>query len=315
MLAAGRHDALRRWQRPWLAPDPTAAPSSHADPDLPPGGPSDTVPHAPRWRTRPGRHAWLLAALLLLLAALLAALLMSGATLCACERAADCAAGAPVATDPAKVRLELPTDAIFDYKMAVPYHETLLANRLKRMFARFEGIRIMSVEGHTDPIGSTADNDELGRQRAETVRGAIATLVQQARPGHFTRDPLPGKALRGGPKEDDADVWRACYDRFQLRVAEPHFRPLRNLGPAQNPDRRPPCTAQASGTGHVYPACAGMYDSEIEPDLRVYARQAENFRELTACLSPMRHVVVLMSYERQLPPRAAVPAEEGIHRE
>lgn len=306
MLAAGRYEALRAWQNAWQEKDTTSRGEKSR---------KDGVSSIDR--SLPGRDRWFIVSLLLLIGALISALVSSRLQICNCEKTGDCVSRDPVSTPPPStpsttkpplpppapkpVRLELATDAIFDYKMPGTYHPAVLRSHLRNLFQRFEGIQIVRVEGHTDPIGSTADNKKLGRMRTETVLKAIGELITKAKAGQFANAELPQYAVSAGPQAEDVDVWRYCFDRFQLKVAEPQFRPLRNLSASLNPDKRPSCTAENAKAGTRYPACAGPYDRTIPRDLKVYARQAENFREMTSCLSPMRHVVVVISYDRQVP--------------
>jgi hypothetical protein len=304
MLASGRYEALRKWQKAWQDKD-TTSPNELVRED----GVSSID------RPLPGRDRWFIVALLLLIVALVSGLVLTRLQTCNCGTTRDCASPSPVTIpppaktpttqppppNPKPVRLELATDAIFDYKMPGTYHPAVLRSRLRSLLQRFEGIQIVRVEGHTDPIGSTDDNKTLGRMRAETVLKAIGALINDAKAGQFASAELPPHAASAGPQAEDVDVWRYCFDRFQLKVAEPRFRPLRNLSASLNPDKRPPCTAENAKAGTGYPACAGPYDKTIPRDLKVYARQAENFREMTSCLSPMRHVVVVISYDRQVP--------------
>jgi hypothetical protein len=302
MLAAGKYDALRDWQGPWL---------HRAEEDQGDATEVDGELDGSRGRTWAEREMWFWAALLLLTAALLSAIAAPWLGWCS-ERGGEVVTYPPTSppppptTEKPRTRLELSTDAFFDYKRSDTYHPAVLRSRLRSLFSRFEGIEVVSVSGHTDPIGSTADNQALGAARATTIVGAIRDVAKTARTGQFADSHIPTRDAGDGASGEDAEVWRYCYGTFQVSIADPRFRPLRELDRARNPDRRPACTGQSTAgvTRSGYPACAGPYDKVIPAGLKVYARQAENFREITSCLSPMRHVVVNITYDRQVSPQS-----------
>lgn len=296
MIAAGEYGALKAWQRPWLGQDDEDQREETVG-----VGELDSA----RRRVWAEREVWLWAALALLTASLLCALATPWLGWCSEPGGGLVIEPRPPDQKP-RARLELSTDAFFDYKKSDTYHPAVLRSRLRSLFSRFEGIEVVSVSGHTDPIGATADNQALGAARAATIVNAIREVAKAAKPGQFTDSPIPTRDAGDGASGEDADVWGYCYSTFQVSITAPRFRPLRELDRARNPDRRPSCTGQptAAVSRSGYPACAGPYDKVIPAGLKVYARQAENFREITACLSPMRHVVVNITYDRQVSPQS-----------
>lgn len=78
-----------------------------------------------------------------------------------------------------------------------------------------DGARV-SIDGHTDSIGSDRDNQVLSEERAE----AVAAIVEKARPdlrldvtGHGEKDPV---ASNGTPENDDP-AGRAKNRRVEIR--------------------------------------------------------------------------------------------------
>ena len=200
----------------------------------------------------------------------------------------------------------LSADLIFDFNMwepRSPVHRDKLQADLRSLLREFDGIRVRAVVAHTDPIGSTVDNRLLGQRRAASIRQLLAEIVQNPeRPGkQFAADPLPPDQATDGPSGDDTDAafWRACFDQYYLRVPVA-YRPLVDLARKKNSDNRVPCSQ--AGTGDTYPACArpAVPGPGIRPS-RGYAQRAEALRELTACIAPMRHVLIQFSYDSVLP--------------
>lgn len=274
------------------------------------GAPSALLPSAPNkdedGAAAPGlgRLFWQLLALgaLLLLAALLAGWIASRSAACDCDVP-------PVPGDgPTVETANLSADLLFDYKMSQPRsdaHRAKIVADLRGLFHEFDGIRIVGVAAHTDPIGSTKDNRTLGQARASTIRGLIAGIIAQPeREGQFAPDPMPPDQAPDGPGREDAPYWKTCFTQYQLNIPKLE-RPLINLNPLKNTDNRVSCSNASADV--VYPACARPDVPKFGQRLgRGYAQRAENLRELTGCLAPMRHVLIRFSYVRL----ALVPDEK-----
>lgn len=201
--------------------------------------------------------------------------------------------------DPGTSTLTLSTDTLFDYNRAKPIsdeHEARLAASIGAYMSQFGGVRILRISAHTDPIGGAAKNRELAVARAAYVEGMLQRLAQSPKFGPIFKANAPPATVANseGPGAEDADIWRACASRFQYGP-EKADRPLVDLSAVLNTDQRPLCSKSGpdSGTGGRYPACA-------RPDGPFKPVAAENFRELTACLAPMRHVLVEFEHERQV---------------
>ena len=237
---------------------------------------------------------WLVLAFgaLLLLAALLAGWIASRSPVCGCSKDPG----------PGIETVNLSADLLFDFKMSQPrsdVHRAKIVSDLRGLFHDFHGIRIVAVAAHTDPIGGTQDNQALGRARAATIRHLIADLINhKERDGQFAGDPLPPDQVTDGPGRDDAPFWRTCFTQYQLNVPKAQ-RPLVDLRPSKNTDHRVPCSQAGASDPYPYAACArpDVPNPRQRPG-RGYAQRAENLRELTACLAPMRHVQIQFSYQR-----------------
>lgn len=283
MLAADDYHGLREWQRAWR--------QTH---HLPPPGPEPALPPSPparRHKATDGRAAaWLIAALVLLLLSLLLYLTLGGR--CGHAGVPRCASQAVLATD-----------MLFGYNENAPQSNEGMGKeygRLYQLFGALHGVELVALEAHTDPIGATEENRQLGRDRVTTVRHMLTRLVVE--PGLKTRfrspviPPVPRDA---GPHSNDAGIWKYCFTRFHLKVADREFAPLRNLRPELNPDNRPQCddVSSAMPPGGKYPACGSPYEKTIAETDAIYSIRAENFRKLTSCLAPMRYVTIHFNYD------------------
>ena len=252
---------------------------------------------------RPGGFFWLALALgaLLLLAALLAGWIAGHSSACACK---PTVIDRSVTITPTVTTASLSTDLVFDFKMSQPRpgaHTDKLVSDLRQLFQSFGGIRITGVSAHTDPIGGTTDNQVLAKARATAIGGLIVGIIAQPdRPGQFVSDKVPIEQADGpGQVPADARFWDFCFTKYYLNVHEAQQQPLVDLRPSKNTDHRVPCSQVSKAGGYPYPACA-------VPDVpgpghrpqRGYAQRAENLRELTTCLAPMRHVLINFSYDR-----------------
>ena len=268
--------------------DPNEA--SDDPPTLPYGAP--TVP-----------LAWPLVAALLFVSALIAWWAAHNSTCCTTTSTTTNPDPIYFDTPRGRTTVNLSADLIFDFgkdQPRSPAHAEKLIASLKDLFREFDGIRIVSVAAHTDPIGGTADNVALGQRRAATIRAIIAGLIATPeRPDQFGPDPMPPDSVPDGPNKGEAYFWQTCFKQYVLDV-KPSFQPLVDLRADKNSDKRVLCST-ASETD-VFPACARR--EKPRPQARIsyaYVEQAEGLREMTACLAPMRHVAIRFSYKRLIP--------------
>ncbi|WP_242140788.1 hypothetical protein [Sphingomonas sp. TREG-RG-20F-R18-01] len=205
--------------------------------------------------------------------------------------------------------VELSTDMIFDYDRPKAgeegwrssFHEANAINQLRNLFSGFGGIVIKSISAHTDPIGGKQKNEILGSRRATEVARLIDKIKTEQRSDiSFLGQPSAvSNVTTSGPTPHDSDFWKFCFGKYYL--SQPLARPLQDLDARFNDDRRMPCHLAKADT--IYPACARI--DVPKPNRRPsvgYAQAAENLRELTECLAPMRHVAITFSYQRLLPP-------------
>jgi hypothetical protein len=103
-----------------------------------------------------------------------------------------------------------------------------------------------------------------------------------------------------GPSKGDHAIWRACFEEYFLRVT--NDRPLVDLDPSDNPEGRVPCSRADVNTGSDgrFPACARLMLPERKEKVPPgYPLAADRLREMTACLAPMRHVLIEFKYQRE----------------
>ncbi len=213
--------------------------------------------------------------------------------------------------DPVPDREEVSTDLVFDYNRGQSYspqHEEQMDRYLTDMFADYDEIEITQIVAHTDPIGSEQRNRDLAQQRADYIRRAIERVAQAKKlASRFKTAKLPAEiVVAKGPSAGDHIFWKACFDKFYL--SQPADRPLENLAP-ELAGNRPACSTSTvdNGKDGNFPACRRILPGDASRStIGAFAKRQENFRELTACLAPMRHVVVSFNRAR-LPPEAKCP--------
>lgn len=198
---------------------------------------------------------------------------------------------------------EVSTDLIFDYNQDQSYsdeHKRKMDRQLADLFGDYDEIEIIRIVAHTDPVGSTERNLGLARRRGDFIRDSLARVAQSPQlKSKFQKDVAPvGIVYPHGPSGEDSPYWRACYARFYS--ADPAKRPLEQLDRALV-GNRPACSAASPDMGKdgIYPACRGLRPSDAGrmSGPRFWQRM-ENFREMAACLAPMRHVVVQFNRAR-----------------
>jgi outer membrane protein OmpA-like peptidoglycan-associated protein len=301
LIYRGDFQGLRDWQAGWK-PDS----KSEIEPTIPVSSPSAHF-SAPLF----------VGGLILLMFAILAFVAASVSGACDCTYpATPSLTTPPTPPTPPTFTFDLPTDTLFDYNRSAPYgpaQEALLSLQLSGLFSRFTGIAVTNIDAHTDPIGDSNGNKALGIARAQSVLDRIHTLMQKpSLRSHFATQDLPKAPLNPGPNQQDGLIWHDCFDAFQVKQ-DPRFKPLEDLDSEHNPEGRPPCrTARSSSLNpSAFPACRAPYqayfvkDNIIRPnqdvfDNKISIGKAENFRELTSCLAPMRHVVIVFTYTGQV---------------
>lgn len=214
--------------------------------------------------------------------------------------------------------VELSSDLVFDYNTYEPIspaHRDKLKTQLAKLFSQFYDIQIISIQGHTDPIGATADNQLLGERRAQFIGKLIKEIMDaHVRKGQFSDLKVPVKTTGNGPHGSDFAIWSACFREFNLRPQEDQrSRPLVNLPPKKK-DNRVQCDeadADTGANGAPYPACARAPIPKPGSALnRNYAYRAERVREMIACLAPMRHVEINFKSTR-VPPESVAAVKGG----
>ena len=70
--------------------------------------------------------------------------------------------------------------------------------KLQNVFAEIakRGVAEIVITGHTDPVGSDKENDELSLNRAQTVERIFKDLEEQARPAHDHQRQIAGHAAK-----------------------------------------------------------------------------------------------------------------------
>jgi outer membrane protein OmpA-like peptidoglycan-associated protein len=131
----------------------------------------------------------------------------------------DTAGDSSVAESPGHVELTLGTDVLFAFGKA---DLTPAANqRLKQVADRIrtQAKGVVSVDGHTDSVGSAADNLALSQRRAQAVHAALAALLTGTAvtfevTGHGEAKPVaPNTKANGG----DNPSGRAKNRRVEIR--------------------------------------------------------------------------------------------------
>jgi outer membrane protein OmpA-like peptidoglycan-associated protein len=124
-----------------------------------------------------------------------------------------------VAESPAQVELTLGTDVLFAFGKA---ELTRAANRRLKQVAdriRRQAKGVVRVDGHTDSVGSEADNLVLSQRRARAVHTALAALLSDDPVsfrvgGHGEDDPVARNTTADG---DDNPAGRAKNRRVEIR--------------------------------------------------------------------------------------------------
>ncbi|WP_328418153.1 OmpA family protein [Micromonospora sp. NBC_00389] len=118
-----------------------------------------------------------------------------------------------------RVELTLGADVLFAFGKAdlSPAAHQRLAQIADRIRQQAKGV--VRIDGHTDGIGDPADNQELSRRRAETVRVALAVLlagvpVTMQAAGHGESEPI---AVETTPQGRDVPAGRAKNRRVEIR--------------------------------------------------------------------------------------------------
>lgn len=215
----------------------------------------------------------------------------------------------PTGTDTKKTTLSFDTDMLFEYNRSTPVSDThtLKAKQnLSRLLSQYRDIQSIGLSAQTDPIGSEIFNSTLAKNRAEFVREMLEEISAQSPPGVFLERAVPIKLLgESQPNQADYELWNRCFRKFQLEVPN---KPLEDLPADRNPRNRPLCLQVTNDVapGQFFPACRRLMAPKPREDdkarkipraeLVAYAERAENFRELTSCLAPMRHVLITFKH-------------------
>ena len=286
MLCAGEFAKLREWQREQSGPNDSYVDGSSALP-----------------------HPLLLTACFLALLAL--ALLIASLALGWCRSCPVCdtvptvqtvptVPTVPVVTStPRVVEEEIATDLLFEFNRAEPYsdhHANELDEQLVELFRPYGRITVQRIVAHTDPVGGDALNTELARRRGEYIRQRISALARDDRlAGRFLSPEIPADAVVAqGASTEDHRFWQACFTDYYL--SRPQARPLEDLRPSLA-QGRPSCSASNALSGSrdhgPYPGCRRLLSQDAgSVSAQRFFPRLENFRELSACLAPMRHVLV-----------------------
>lgn len=259
-----------------------------------------TVVDRPCWRTG---VLWTALFLTLLILALTLYSVSRSAGWCS---AAFCPACVPtLCPQPIKVSdtKDLSTDLVFEFNKFKPYsdeHVAKMQRDLADFFSDFQNVEIMGIVAHTDPIGNDEDNRDLALKRGEYIRQMLMQVVQlsDVRSRFVTKD-IPANVVTAQPaSRADFPFWRACFSRYYLQQIA---KPLEDLSKDLNPTGRKTCSTSDEDVGAdgQYPACRRlMLKDGDRSTVNHYGIRAENFRELTACLAPMRHVLVKFTHTR-----------------
>lgn len=207
------------------------------------------------------------------------------------------------------ITIPFDTDLVFDFNRPNPISEehTLRAkNLLTRLLKQYQGIRFTGLSAQTDPIGSELSNRPLADKRANFVRTMLEEIIAKDDSGIFLDNTISTSVINESlPSPADYKLWNTCFKKFQIDVLN---KPLEDLPADRNPNNRPLCLKADSDVaeGKPFPACRRLMMPKMHSDdntvkvpraeLSSYASRAENFRELTACLAPMRHVLITFEH-------------------
>jgi len=170
----------------------------------------------------------------------------------------------------------------FDFGRAEvkPEHQPAIVNLAFCILESQRGatpINTLTVIGHTDPVGGDADNDALGRQRAEAVRDQILAAMARisGRPARLTvtvetrgeRQPVAGDAARSRRVEVVAPF---AFPRAAPPVAAATIEFVRDSTGAHQVDERSPAVTFCG---------IGIWDQAYDAagDVRNGAAEADNF--------------------------------------
>jgi hypothetical protein len=224
---------------------------------------------------------------------------------CLAEQRKWCACVPPTTVTVLRKTVDFASDKLFDFNRDEPFsdhHRAKMLGEIKLSLASFDRITIESIVAYTDPIGATGENVDLARRRAAFIENVLGQVVRESdREGQFASQAVPApNGSPVGPSPDDFAYWQACFSQFYLANSgdgKDNLLPLVDL-PRSKRDRRAACSEATDQTGRdgLYPACARL-ELPDQPR-RGYAVRAERFRELTACLAPMRHVTITFKHEQ-----------------
>ena len=251
--------------------------------------------------------ALLLMIILLLSAFVASRLIANHPDWCSIDRPISCNnnVGSKIKT----VTIPFDTDLVFDFNRSDPISEehTLRAkNLLTRLLKQYQSIRFTGLSAQTDPIGSEISNRALADKRANFVRTILGEIIAKDESGIFLDDTISTSVINESvPSLADYKLWNTCFKKFQIDALN---KPLEDLPADRNPNNRPLCLQADSDVaeGKPFPACRRLMIPKMHSDdnaikvpraeIRSYAMRAENFRELTACLAPMRHVLITFEH-------------------
>ncbi|MFT3669661.1 MAG: hypothetical protein QM795_14035 [Pseudoxanthomonas sp.] len=191
------------------------------------------------------------------------------------------------------VTYKLQTDTLFDFNT----HESMTNEHFKKskehltnFLSAFDGVKILAIHAHTDPIGGDTANRDLATRRAGFLHAMLEqVMATPSHPEQFATTDLPELSVSSGPARKDKVIWDACYDKFYVSAKRSDgLLPLDDLALGKRHGR--PVCSEGVATGDGYPACSRL--GLPKPGTRVasgYPLRAERFRELTSCLAPMRY--------------------------
>ncbi|MCX2900400.1 hypothetical protein [Pseudomonas mandelii] len=256
--------------------------------------------------------ALLMTIILLLLAFISATVIAKHPDWCTNPGSIPCTEGVTGVTS-----ISFDTDLVFDFNHKTPIsdeHTNRAKTALTRLLNQYNDIKFKGISAQTDPIGSEISNRPLADKRAEFVRKLLVDIVKEDDKGLFVDSTVSNSIINESiPSAADYQLWNTCFKKFQLDVNE---KPLEDLPADRNPNNRPLCLQSVGNIapGQHFPACRRLMipkkhsdDSTVRvprAEVRSYALRAEYFRELTACLAPMRHVLITFEHTQKAPSRA-----------
>lgn len=215
-----------------------------------------------------------------------------------------------VVQPPTKERfvIELPAEQLFDYSLGIiqpEAHRSKVKSDWKRVFSRYEMIKVQRIVAKTDPIGGSSYNSRLAKERQADVL-AMLNEIRTEVPGSSGPDSF---VVEGATNDSTAaieqfqhDIWSQCKRRYNDELQEAWLRPL------------VPCKDCEST---VPPAASWNYGEHMLASYRVVAQSAgwstrnvvelmQNERYLISCLAPMRRVILeIEGTPRTVPSTAA----------